>query len=155
VQSTIGLVVIITFAVAGWDPLVQLFYWGGTIGGIGVLTLLAMTSLAVIGFFARTGRASRTETGWATRTAPALAGIGLVIALVLALRNLGTLLGVPPGHPLISIVPAGIGAILALGVAWAVFLRLTRPDVYEAIGLGPASSAVRAASSAAAAGVVR
>ena len=52
-QSVVGLVVILLYAVAGWDPLVQLFFWGGTGGGIGVLLLITLTSIAVIGYFAR------------------------------------------------------------------------------------------------------
>ena len=56
-QSVLGLVVIVLYAVAGWDPLVQLFFWGGTAGGFGVLLLIATTSVAVIAFFARTGGA--------------------------------------------------------------------------------------------------
>ena len=35
-QSALGLIVIVLYAVNGWDPLVQLFFWGGTSGGIGV-----------------------------------------------------------------------------------------------------------------------
>ena len=55
-QSMLGLVVIVVYAVAGWDPLVRLFFWGGTGGGFGVLLLIAVTWVAVIVFFARTGR---------------------------------------------------------------------------------------------------
>ena len=39
-QTVLGLIVIVVYAVAGWDPLVQLFFWGGTGGGIGVLLLI-------------------------------------------------------------------------------------------------------------------
>jgi hypothetical protein len=102
-QSGLALIVIIVYTVAGWDPLVQLFYWGGTIGGIGILTLLAMTSFAVIGFFARPHRSTVTtepESAWATRIAPAVAGLLLCLTLFLALKNLPTLLGVPTDHPI-------------------------------------------------------
>src|SRR5215218_1322705 len=37
----------------GWDPMVRLFFWGGTTGAFGVLCLLVATSLAVLAFFAR------------------------------------------------------------------------------------------------------
>lgn len=138
-QSCLALIVIIIYTVAGWDPLVQLFYWGGTIGGIGVLTLLAMTSFAVIGFFARTDRSTvntEPESGWATRIAPAVAGVLLCLTLFLALKNLPTLLGVPTDHPLIRIVPVGIVVTVVLGVLWAGFLRIRRPAVYRLIGMG-------------------
>ena len=151
-QSSLALIVIIIYAVAGWDPLVQLFYWGGTIGGIGILTLLAMTSFAVISFFARTDR-SRAEAGadavnpesiWARSIAPAVAGLLLCLTLFLALRNLPTLLGVSTDHPLIRIVPIGILAIFGLGVLWAGFLRLERPAVYQAIGMGASDNEIQA-----------
>ena len=52
-QSALGLIVIVLYAVLGWDPLVQMFFYGGSAGGIGVLLLITVTSIAVIGYFAR------------------------------------------------------------------------------------------------------
>lgn len=52
-QSVVGLAVIVLYAAAGWDPLVQLFFWAGTGGGFGVLLLVTTTSVAVLGFFSR------------------------------------------------------------------------------------------------------
>lgn len=66
-QSVLGLVVIAVYAIAGWDPLVQLFYWGGTGGGFGVLLLITATSIAVIAFFARNPSG---ESGWHRMIAP-------------------------------------------------------------------------------------
>jgi amino acid transporter len=60
-QSAIGLAVIVVYALAGWDPMVQLFFWLGTSGAFGVLCLLATTSIAVITFFARDPRG---ENAW-------------------------------------------------------------------------------------------
>ena len=54
-QSVLGLLVILLYAVNGWDPVVQLFFWVGTAGGFGVLLLIATTSVAVIAYFARSG----------------------------------------------------------------------------------------------------
>ena len=55
-QSVTGLVVICAFAAAGWSPMTGLFFGGGTTGGFGILLLLAVTSVAVIAFFARNPR---------------------------------------------------------------------------------------------------
>ena len=52
-QSALALVVLVVYAVAGWDPLVQLFFWGGIGGGIGVLLLITFTSIAVVGYCRR------------------------------------------------------------------------------------------------------
>ena len=69
IQSVIGLAVIIWYAAADLDPVVQLFFYWGTGGAFGVLLLLTATSLAVIAFFARRPSGERaalgTESGWA------------------------------------------------------------------------------------------
>lgn len=142
VQSTVGLAVIVLYAVAGWDPVVQLFYWCGTSGGFGVLLLIAVTSIAVVAFFAR--QASEPDL-WRRRVAPVLAAVALVMIVTVALVNIATLLGVAPDHPLRWVVP-GVYLVAALiGLLWALVLRSTRPDVYAAIGLGAASVTLRTA----------
>ena len=130
-QSTIGLAVIILYATAGWDPIVQLFYWCSTCGGLGVLLLLAATSTAVIAYFTRrrTGHSR-----WQRLIAPLGATAALTITAVLAVRNLATLLGVAADHPLTWAIPAGFG------IAYGLLLKTSRPEVYRAIGLGAKSA---------------
>ena len=53
VQSGTGLAVIAGYALAHADPMTSLFFDLGTTGGFGILVLLAVTSVAVIAFFAR------------------------------------------------------------------------------------------------------
>jgi amino acid transporter len=52
-QRTLSLIVIIVYAIGGCDPINQLFFWGGALGGFGVLACLIATSLAVMAYFAR------------------------------------------------------------------------------------------------------
>lgn len=141
-QTLIGLAVIVTFAVAGWDPLVQLFFWGGTSGALGVLFLITMTSCAVLRFFARNPTG---QTAWRRVIAPGLATIMLVVVLVLAVVNFSTLLGVPADHPLPRCVLAVYIVAMLAGIWRAVRLRGTRPHVYAAIGLGPEAITARTA----------
>ncbi|HWG99263.1 MAG TPA: APC family permease [Pilimelia sp.] len=136
-QSALGLAAILLYAVAGWDPLVQLFYWLGTTGGIGVLLLIAITSLAVPAYFARQPSG---ESAWRRLGAPLLAAAGLLLVVALALANVAELLGVAPGSTLTWVVPGGYLALAVLGVAWGLVLRATRPDVYRRIGLGAKSA---------------
>ena len=110
-----------------------LFYRGGTGGGLGVLLLIAATSIAVVAFFARHPSG---ETLWRRRTAPILAMIALLVVVVLALDNVDVLLGVPPDHPLVWAIPATFGVAAVLGVGWGLILRATQPTVYARIGLG-------------------
>ncbi|MEU8263923.1 APC family permease [Micromonospora sp. NPDC048999] len=138
-QSALGLVVIALYAVAGWDPLVQLFFWCGTGGGFGVLLLITATAVAVIAFFART----RTEeTLWRRAIAPALAAIALIAVIVVAVDNFAVLLGVAPDSPLRWVIPTVYPVAALLGLLWGLVLRRSRPDVYARIGLGAQSAVV-------------
>src|SRR5882724_7113958 len=69
-QSAIGLAVIVVYAATGWNPMAKLFFWLGTTGGFGILLLLALTSVAVIAFFARDHRG---ESAWRRLAAPGIA----------------------------------------------------------------------------------
>ncbi|RZS30537.1 amino acid transporter [Herbihabitans rhizosphaerae] len=140
-QSLFGLVVIVLYAGAGWDPLVHLFYWGGTSGGLGVLLLIAATSIAVIAFFARNPSG---EGVWRRLLAPLLASAAVITIVVLVLNNFTTVLGVEPSSPLRWIVPGGYLAIAVLGVIWGLVLKSGRPEVYAAIGLGAKAAATEA-----------
>jgi amino acid transporter len=136
-QSLVGLVVIVVFAVAGLDPLVQLFFWGGTGGGLGVLLLTATTAVAVVAFFARGGaRDAHAGRGRRGLVAPVVSALALWTVAGLALANLPTLLGVAPDAPVRWLVPGAYLAAAAAGFGWALVLRARRPHVYRRIGLG-------------------
>jgi amino acid transporter len=136
-QSAVGLVAILVYAVAGWDPLVQLFFWGGTTGGIGVLLLITVTSVAVIGYFARNPGG---EDGWHRIGAPVLSTVLLLVITYLALTNIAVLFGVEPGSTPTWAVPLAYGLLTLAGVGWALILRRSRPQVYAGIGMGARST---------------
>jgi amino acid transporter len=140
-QSATGLVVIGGFALAGAQPMQDLFFDLGTTGGFGVLLLYALTSAAVIAFFARN---SRQETAWARLIAPALAFILLTAIAVLAVMNYASLLGVPPGSAAAWALPAGYAAAAAIGVAWGLVIKFRRPHTYETIGYGAHAASIQA-----------
>jgi amino acid transporter len=132
-QSVSGLAVIAVFAVAGWPAMNGLFFGGGAMGGLGVMILLAVTSTAVIRYFA--GLPDGVST-WARITAPALSALLLSAAIALAVTHFGTLLGTGPGNPAAWLLPSAFGAAAVAGLCWGVFLRARRPHVYATIGLG-------------------
>lgn len=136
IQSVVGVVVILAYAIAGWDPVVHLFFWGGTSGGLGILLLITLTSIAVVTFFSRDPHG---ESPWRRVVAPVLASLALGIVLVLAVGNFATLVGVAEDAPLRWGVPIAYLVILLLGVLWGLVLRTRRPDVYATIGLGARS----------------
>jgi 4-amino-4-deoxy-L-arabinose transferase-like glycosyltransferase len=136
-QSALGLVVILVYAVAGWDPLVQLFFWGGTTGGIGVLLLITVTSAAVIGYFARNPSG---EGAWHRVGAPVLGTLMLLVVTYLALTNIAILFGVEPGSTPTWAVPLAYAVLALAGAGWALILRRSRPLVYNGIGMGARSA---------------
>jgi amino acid transporter len=133
VQSVIGLAVIVLYAIGGWNPMTDLFFWLGTTGGFGILVLFALTSVAVIAFFSRDDRG---ENAWRRLIAPAISGIVLFVLIYLAVAHYGLLLGTPPGSAAAWLLPVSYVAIAVIGVAWGLILKASRPQVYAAIGLG-------------------
>ncbi|MEV0230603.1 APC family permease [Nonomuraea sp. NPDC050786] len=138
-QSGFGLVVILAYALLGLDPLVQLFFYGGSFGGFGVLLLVFVTSIAIIVFFAREPSG---ETFSRRVVAPVPAALALAVMVWLAVENFGALLGVPEGDPLAWILPTVYGVAAVIGVVWALVLRAGQPAVYSLVGMG-AKAAIR------------
>jgi amino acid transporter len=136
-QSAIGLLVICGYAIAGWDPLIHLFFLLGTAGGLGVLVLITITSVAVIGYFAQHPELNAAEPAWRRVAAPTIASIALVGVSYLALTRIDTLLGVAPNSPLPWAIPTTIAVLAAAGVGWGLYLRTAHPQVYATIGTGP------------------
>ena len=133
-QSATGLAVIGAYALAGASPMQDLFFDLGTTGGLGVIVLLAATSVAVIAFFARDARG---ENPWHRLTAPTLAVIVLAGIAVLAVQHYAALLGVAPSDPAAWVLPASYAVVAAAGLGWALILKTRRPAIYATIGLGP------------------
>lgn len=133
IQTVLALVVIVVYAVLGLNPLVQLFFYGGTFGGFGVLLLIAATSVSVIAFF---GRHPTADSAWRRVVAPVLATVCLVVIVFLAVSNFATLLGVDATSPLRWILPGVYVVAAVVGLVWGLILRVASPDVYSKIGLG-------------------
>ncbi|MGC5015870.1 APC family permease [Streptosporangium sp. DT93] len=132
-QSVIGLVTIVVFAAFGLDPVIQLFFTVGSFGGLGLLMMLAATSVSVLVFFNKNPGA---ENAWRTRIAPGAASFLLFVVVVLVMLNFDVVLGVAPDSPLRWIMPAIYFVAAGFGVAWGFSLRSRRPKVYANIGLG-------------------
>jgi amino acid transporter len=133
VQSITGLAVITLYALAGWNPMTQLFFWLGTTGGYGILILLATTAVAVIVFFARDPRG---ENAWRRLIAPGIAAVLLGGIVVLATLHYATLLGVPAGAAAAWALPASYAGVAVTGLGWGLILKVRRPQTFAAIGLG-------------------
>jgi amino acid transporter len=133
-QSVIALLVVAAFVIAGADPLTGLFTWVSTLAAIGVMVLMALSSLAVIAYFRR--GAGDGESAWQRVWAPALGASTITVILVATVANLSKLLKAEAGSPLPWVLPGLVLVAAAAGLIWARVLKSSRPDVYQNIGVG-------------------
>ncbi|HEY1105147.1 MAG TPA: APC family permease [Agromyces sp.] len=139
-QSVLALVVVGVFAIAGADselgplfPVVTLFNWLTNTGALGLVLLMAVVSLAVIGYFRRDQR----DVGVGSRiVSPVLSFLALTTVLVLIVMNFTVLLGQAEPDATTFLLPALIVLAGVVGVGWGLVLRGRRPDVYRRIGHG-------------------
>jgi amino acid transporter len=134
-QTVIAAAVLCVYAYAGWDPMINLFFWITVTGGLGVLILMLFTSIAVLAYFLRPANRDGVGVGRGL-VAPALATAALGWILLVTLQQFHILLGVDASSPWRWIFPAGFAIAGLLGMVWALYLRATRPDVYATIGAG-------------------
>ncbi|MDD9151088.1 MULTISPECIES: APC family permease [Plantibacter] len=141
VQSATAAILIVVFAVLGLDPVLQVFTWFAGVATLAIAILMAVTSLAVIVYFARTKQDRRL---WNTVVAPGLGFIGLVGSAVVIVVYFPMLVGDVDagGNPVFGTVSAVLLALIAVcpvvGLVQAAYLRRRRPaayaDVMDAIG---------------------
>lgn len=134
-QTLTAVVVIAVFALAGADPVLELFTWLTNLGALGVVAIMATTSFAVVAYFRR--RPDSELSAWQTTIAPAIAGVALVVILILGVTNFNVLItsaiDAPTDSrsiilPLLLVAAATIGAVVAAG------LRSSSPERYARIG---------------------
>ncbi len=124
VNLALQVIFTIVFIATDQDPYLAV---GAGLIGLGTICLIALqgaASFSVAAFFWR----RHDGHWWTTRVAPLLGGAGLVLALVLSLRNFSLLTGTTSGW--FDVLPwLMLGAAL-LGACYALFLRASRPDRY-------------------------
>lgn len=133
VVSAVALVTTLVVATLGLDPLANVYAWFSGASTLGIIVLMAATSLAVIGFFRRVGERGGQRPVWRTVVAPALAFLGLTAVVCLVIVNFPLLVGTTRGAWVIG----GFVALSAVvGLVQALVLRLRRPAVYEGLHEG-------------------
>ncbi|OHU18840.1 amino acid transporter [Mycobacteroides franklinii] len=125
--TAISLTAMIAVGAAGWDPITQTYMWCTGASTLGLVALMAMTSLAVIVFFRNVeGGPSR----WHTAIAPGLSFVGLTAVLLLVIKNFPLLVG----STTTALVLGGlVAAIFISGALVAERVRRTRPEKYRAL----------------------
>ncbi|TDW29379.1 APC family permease [Cryobacterium psychrophilum] len=134
VQTTTAAVLVAIFAVLGLDPVLEVFTWFAGVATLAIAILMAITSLAVIVFFARTGTDKRI---WNTKIAPALGLIGLAGSAVVIAVNFPMLVSDvnadgAPAFGMVSAVLLGIIVLFpAIGLVQAAVLKRTDRVAYD------------------------
>ncbi|MFD8523340.1 APC family permease [Streptomyces capillispiralis] len=139
-QTGVAAVLVVVFALtddkpAGdpTAPVLHLFTWGGNIGALGVIVLMAIASLSVVVFFVRRGAAG--AQAWRLVTS-GLAGIALLVIAGYTVRDFDVLVGAGPGSSLSWVLPGVIGLALVVGLVQGAVLRARAPERHARIGLG-------------------
>ncbi|MEY4981150.1 MAG: hypothetical protein RL174_488 [Actinomycetota bacterium] len=90
--SAIALVVIVVFAAAGLDPVLNLFFWMSAITAIAVILVEILVSFSVFAFFNKHGG----ENIWKSKVAPLASAIILIFAEYLLMSRFNLLAGTAP-----------------------------------------------------------
>jgi amino acid transporter len=126
--SAITAVLLVVVISAGLDPIAEIYTWLSGAATLGVIVLMALSSLAVLVFF---GRRPDARTGvWSTTIAPAVALVCLGAVTWLVVKNFGALVPSPVVANVLLIV---LVATYAVGVAVALVFRSRRPAAYQAL----------------------
>jgi amino acid transporter len=127
-QTALAAVVVVSWAVFGLDPYLELLLWGSSIGFLGIIALWALCCLAVIVFLRR----NAPESGlWRTLIAPGLSFAALCLILGLTVANISLLTG---AGTTTNAVLLGLCAVaFAAGIGSALSLRSRAPRRYAGL----------------------
>jgi amino acid transporter len=129
VQTVLAVIVVAVFALLGLDPVLNLFTWIAQVSVFGVLTMMAITSFAVIAYFRK---APGLEPAWKVVLAP------LVSGLIMSAMAIYTLIGFGPATgtaaPLSYILPGLVPIFGVLGYFIAANLEKTDPARFAEMG---------------------
>jgi amino acid transporter len=126
VTTAVGTALMAIGAIAGLDPVTQIFTWLAGVASVGIVVLMLLACLAVIVFFRRTQTDRRP---WNSLIAPSLGLVGLALILVLLVENLPLLMG---GSTALG-VGAGVLLAVALLAGWP--LARLRPSAARELSL--------------------
>ncbi|NEY31785.1 amino acid permease [Streptomyces sp. PRKS01-65] len=139
-QTAVSALVVTGFALADdkpagdpTAPVLHLFTWGGNIGALGVIVLMAAASVSVVVFFARRGAARAQAVRIVTSS---LAGVALLVIAGYTVKDFDVLVGAGPGSSLSWALPGIIGLAVLAGLVQGLVLRARAPERHARIGLG-------------------
>ncbi len=130
-QTVLAAVVVGIFVITGQDPVLALFTWLTQLGTLAIITLMSLSSFAVVAFFVRHRELDANPLR--TIVAPVVGGLAMAAVAGYAASQFGLLIG-NPESPLRWILPALILVAAAGGVITAMTLKGRSPELYEQMG---------------------
>ncbi|WP_159502484.1 APC family permease [Microbacterium sp. 18062] len=133
VQTGTSVVLVVAFALFQLDPILQVFTWFAGVATLAIAVLMAVTSIAVIVYFARTRKDRRV---WNTIVAPALGFVGLIMSAALIVANFPLMVGDvdADGEPVFGVITWLLLALIVvfplIGFVQAAWIRARRPAAY-------------------------
>ncbi|CDJ98915.1 Amino acid transporters [Microbacterium sp. C448] len=133
VQTVTAVVLIAVFAALNLDPVLQVFTWFAGVATLAIAILMALTSVAVIAYFAKTRKDRRP---WNTIIAPALGLLGLIASAILIAAYFPIMVGDvdAEGTPVFGAVSWFLLALIVifpvLGYVQAWWIKKSRPAAY-------------------------
>ncbi|GAA3616648.1 APC family permease [Microlunatus ginsengisoli] len=129
VQSALAVIIVGVVAVLGLDPYTDLLLKVNTPGVVGIITLQAITSAAVVAYFVRRRHTVRARVAVVCAL---LATVLLTLAVVLLVSHIGLLTN---AAGITNVILVGIVPVtLLIGIVAAGVLKNRRPAVYAGIG---------------------
>jgi amino acid transporter len=127
VQAGFAITVAVIFAVAGADPILTVVPSMLGFGTLAILVLQALAALSIIVYFRR----NHDPRIGSTLVAPGLGFVGLCFTVVLAFKHFEIVAG--SDAKAIGLLPWLLVLALVGGVGYAVYLRGSKPDVYDSL----------------------
>ncbi|OYU37885.1 MAG: amino acid permease [Pseudorhodobacter sp. PARRP1] len=130
IQTVLAVVVVGLFAFTGQDPVLALFSWLTNVGTLGIVVLMAVTSVSVVAFFRK--NPEQEPNVLKALVLPAVAAVALVVTIYQIVINFGNLSGT---SGFLGILLPGLVAIAAvIGFFCAMALKARSPADYAKLG---------------------
>ncbi|MEU9884002.1 APC family permease [Sphaerisporangium sp. NPDC051011] len=124
VVTVMSVVVLVLMLLLGLDPITEVYTWFSGAATLGVIALMALTSISVIAFHRR----YHADTPlWGSVVAPVLSLIGLGFVLYMIVRNFDLLVGTNAAATAILVA---LAASFVIGAVVTAVTRARRPDRY-------------------------
>jgi amino acid transporter len=122
--TTVSFILVVLAAISGLDPVTEIFTWFQGAATLGLVFLMALTSVAVVVFFRRHHEYGL---GWRTFVAPSLAALGLSALVAMVSLNFDLLV---PQSTAAAVIQCVVVAAFLTGVVTALVIKWRAPQRY-------------------------